>query len=409
MRILLLSSSSGSRGGGEFYLLGLAKGLMAMGHTVCLLMSDHESMDEFAALCVSAEIEVKRFDYVNTYRRRLRALAANWDAKGARAVARVVRQEKPDIVHINQQCVEDGLDLYRAGALSGLPCVATIHVTRSMQQLGASLGWLRDRVARRTITRSRMPLIGISQVSALDLVTYISASNDGQSRDCLATDPNQVFAVANGVEDVSCDGRTRYREEWGLSQDAFVLGCIARLEEQKNPAFIVPLMKALPESAHLVWVGDGRLRSSVEQSCQSAGLQGRITFDGWRSDAADRMAGFDTFILPSLYEGLPLAILEAMSASLPTVVSDVDGTRDAVLDGDTGFLCPVNDVQIWASRIQTLMDNRAQRLEMGQRARQRYEAEFSLNAMARRTFHVYENVLRAFRQPAGQSRSGDAK
>ncbi|MCR9200672.1 MAG: glycosyltransferase family 4 protein [Planctomycetaceae bacterium] len=403
MKILLVSSSSGSRGGGEFYLLGLAKGLSQLGHDVQILMSRHPIMDEFAQSCAADGVSVERFAYRNTYHRRLRVLGASWDHAASRSAAESLRAFQPDIVHINLQCVEDGLDLLEAGRLCGLPCVATIHVTRSMQELGASLGWLRDRIARRAIVRSGLPLVGISQVSASDLATYIGGSLSASGRDDLVADrPNRVHSVPNGVAAANRDNRQKFRAEWGIADYTFLLGCIARLEAQKNPGFIVPLMQQLPANAHLVWIGDGRLREQTEQACREAGLSDRITFDGWRSDATDRMGAFDAFVLPSLYEGLPLAILEAMSAAIPTVVSDVDGTRDAVLDGQTGFLCPVNDVPAWSEKLQQLMASPELVEQMSVQAQQRYHDEFSLEAMASRTIAVYEDVLQKFQCQAEQ-------
>ena len=126
-----------------------------------------------------------------------------------------------------------------------------------------------------------------------------------------------------------------------------MLGCIARLEQQKNPTFIVPLLKALPANVHVIWIGDGRCRQPLEAKILEAGLSNRVTLDGWRSDATFRMGGFDAFILPSLFEGMPLAILEAMSVGLSCIVSDVDGTRNAIEHGTSGFLCEVNNVPMW--------------------------------------------------------------
>jgi glycosyltransferase involved in cell wall biosynthesis len=143
----------------------------------------------------------------------------------------------------------------------------------------------------------------------------------------------------------------------------------------------------------LVWVGDGRLRESFQSHVRKLGLENRVVLEGWRSDARSRMAGFDVFLLPSLYEGFPFAILEAMAAQLPCVVSDVDGNREAIDDGKNGFLCPVNDVASWRNRVTQLIESASCREQMGAASHQRFERDFSLDAMARGTIEVYEKAI----------------
>ena len=402
MKVLLVSSSSGSRGGGEFYLLGLAKGLIECGHDVQIQMSDHANMDELAVMCNAEGINCGRFRYTNTYHRRFRALGAAMDSVTVKAAVEMIQNSEAEIVHLNFQCVEDGLDLFGAGAACGVPCVATVHVTRSMHALGAAFGRLRDAIARRLIRKSRIPLIGISDVSTVDLADFVGTewtSAGTESTQRAASAANRVYSVANGVAKAEVGNRNSLRNQWGLADDAFVLGCIARLEAQKNPEFIIPLLNALPGNVHVVWVGDGRLRSSIEEKLSAAGLTGRVILDGWRSDATSRMGGFDAFILPSLYEGMPLAILEAMSAGLPCVVSDVDGTRNAIEHGVSGFLCEVNHVSSWASTITGLMESPELRNQIGETARERHLTNFSLKAMAERTLNVYETVVKEFQSP----------
>ena len=403
MKILLVSSSSGSRGGGEFYLLGLARGLLECGHEVQIQMSVHANMDELAEMCKAEGISCGRFRYTNTYHRRFRALGAAMDSVTVNTAVEMIQSCQADIVHLNFQCVEDGLDLFAAGSACGVPCVATVHVTRSMHALGAAFGRLRDSIARRRIRKSRIPLIGISDVSSTDLARFVGAEWPAEIRNSInssVTAANQVFSVANGVAKADVGDRNSIRHEWRLSEHTFVLGCIARLEAQKNPEFIISLLDVLPANAHVVWVGDGRLRPSIEEKLSTSGLTDRVTLDGWRSDATRRMGGFDAFILPSLYEGMPLAILEAMSAGLPCVVSDVDGTRNAIEHGVSGFLCEVNDVNSWASTIKRLMESPELRNQIGETARQRHQAHFSLKAMAERTLNVYETVTETFHSAA---------
>ncbi len=180
------------------------------------------------------------------------------------------------------------------------------------------------------------------------------------------------------------------RREYGIAPGAIVIGVIARIEQQKNPLFLCRLLAALPDSVHVVWVGDGRLRPDLEREIAAQRLTRRFHLTGWRADATQFLAAMDVFVLPSLYEGLPLALLEAMSAGLPCVVSAVDGTRDAIETGHNGFLCPVNDTNAWIATLMPLVDSADLRRSTGAAAQASYRQHFSLDAMARRTIDVYE-------------------
>src|SRR5262249_40902820 len=143
----LVSSSSGSRGGGEFYLVGLAQGLAALGMEIHSVLSRHERMDDLA-MHVSDFGAVHRIEYQNTYDRRLRCVGAVLARNESARLARQLAALEPDVIHINKQNLEDGLDLAGAAQVTGIPTVVTIHVTRTMRDLKARGGGLRDWVSR---------------------------------------------------------------------------------------------------------------------------------------------------------------------------------------------------------------------------------------------------------------------
>lgn len=397
MKVLLISTSSGSRGGGEIYLKQLAIGLLQEGVQVVLAMSHHPQMNELADDCRLAGIEVSRFVYTNTYHRRLRSLAAAFDWRLVRALHSDLAAWKPDLIHLNQQTVEDGLDLLLAIGRAGIPAVTTVHQPAGMRALKALGGGLRDRVSRRVFRKAGIDAIGVSQLSAKCLASFLErplCADKWPAKTAEKCGP-RVLAVTNGVPMPNVRSRAEVRLRWGIADETLVLGCLARIEYEKNPLFVVELLKSLPENVQCVWIGDGRLRQSLEQRIQSEGLQSRFRITGWEKDAAQFLSGFDVFLLPSLYEGLPLALLESMAASVPSVVSNLDGVQGVISHGVDGYVCPVNDVQAWRSALQSLIESPDLRSRIGLAARRRYESEFSLEAMARRTVAVYEDVVRA--------------
>ena len=410
MKIRLVSSSSGSRGGGEFYLHSLALGLRELGHDVTTLMSIDSQMDEMAHQFEKSSLRVVRWPYRNTYHRRLRSFQAAFAQEEISACVKVFSEGTPDIVHINQQCLEDGLDLVQAASRCQIPAVSTIHVTKTMVELNAVGGWLRDRLAYRVLVQSEIDLIGISETSATDLAKFVNGlpelendkldSEENASSQAKAGQRCSVYAVPNGVPLPVVKDRTCVRQSWGIPLDAVVLGCVARVERQKNPLFIVPLMEKLPSSVHFVWIGDGRKMDALRAAIQSEGLESRVHLGGWQEDASSYLNSFDIFVLPSYYEGLPLALLEAMAHGLPSVASDVDGMGDAVEHGISGFLCPVGDISSWTSNLHKLINSPELRAKIGEAARLRHQRLFSLKAMAERTVAVYEDVIRKHAEKA---------
>src|SRR5438270_3536838 len=148
MKILLVSSGSGSRGGGEIFLVYLAQGLTDRGHEVLVWMPSHPRMDELADKC-SRFGRVIRTDYRNTYDYAARSLATCFNRATSRRIAREWKGLQLDVIHLNKQNLEDGLDLLRAADHSGVPSICTIHLTQTAKYLRAKLPSLRDWIARR--------------------------------------------------------------------------------------------------------------------------------------------------------------------------------------------------------------------------------------------------------------------
>ena len=167
---------------------------------------------------------------------------------------------------------------------------------------------------------------------------------------------------------------------------------VARLDEQKGHRYLLEAAAQIPE-AQFVLAGDGPLRTSLEAQARSLGVEERVKFLGYRSDIADLLADCDVFVLPSLYEGLPLSILEAMSAGKPVIATHIGGTDEAVIAGETGLLVPPANPTALAAAIRSVLTDRplAQRLASAGRAR--VEQEFSATKMVQQVMDVYDELL----------------
>ena len=135
--------------------------------------------------------------------------------------------------------------------------------------------------------------------------------------------------------------------EMELPEDKVIIGMVACLKPQKSPEdFIEIAARVLDQTdqAHFVMAGDGELRASVEERIRQYGIGGHITLLGWQNeqDMPEIYRNLDIVVLTSLWEGLPCVFSEAMACELPIVATNVDGAREAIIDGENGYLIPAS-------------------------------------------------------------------
>ena len=382
MKILLASSSSGSRGGGELYLVYLGRALAQRGHSVTLWASSHPRMDELANT-FSGFAEVLRSEYENTYDQRGRSIASYLAFGAARKVAAVWREAAPDFIHLNKQNLEDGLDLLRAARHCGIPNLATIHLTQSARYLRAKLAASRDFVARRALRHYPGLLVTVLENRQRDLADFLG-------------DSPRIRMIPNGVPLFNLAGRAAVRAvkraELGLAKDDQLFIAVGRMVAQKRPLVFLEkaeeILRTLPE-AKFLWVGDGGLSGEWDARVAAKGLGQRIRRLPWHNDVQSLLLAADVFLHVAEFEGLPLAILEAMSAALPCAIT-------ANLLGEMPFLTAENSLAIgeddsWIAR---LRDSAALRA-LGAAARRLAEEKFSFEKMAASYEALYRETLAA--------------
>ena len=163
--------------------------------------------------------------------------------------------------------------------------------------------------------------------------------------------------------------------------DRPVIGCAARLEDQKSLHVLVEAMAELPD-VRLVLVGDGERRPDLEARARELAVADRVEFAGWKDDACPYIAGFDVFVLPSRDESFPLTIVEAMLARTPVVASDVGSVSDAITDGATGLLVPPGDVAAVRSAVNRILEDPELRRAVTESAFDRAQQRFTAATMA---------------------------
>jgi glycosyltransferase involved in cell wall biosynthesis len=166
--------------------------------------------------------------------------------------------------------------------------------------------------------------------------------------------------------------RARAREALSLPREATVVGVVGRVTYQKAPEDFVAALRALARPGVVgVWIGDGDLAGRLAALAAPEMRDGRIVLTGERADATDLLPAFDVFALPSRYEGLPLAIVEAMVAGVPVVATGVGAVGDVITDGETGLLVPPRRPERLAAAIRRLLDQPMLATRMAAAARQR--------------------------------------
>jgi len=216
----------------------------------------------------------------------------------------------------------------------------------------------------------------------------------------------QLAIIPNGID------LTRFRhlrppaparELRRIHADAFI-GTIGRMTEQKGH---IHLLRAIPTilsrypEARFVWIGDGPERPFLETQAQRLGVLSNVWFMGRQPEGWRWLPVFDFTVLPSLFEGLPLAALESLAAGRAVVGARVCGTMDAVSHGETGLLVEPRDPDALAAAILRLMDHPKECASMGALARRRMEAEFSVQRMAGEHDDLYRRLLAGKTQIAG--------
>lgn len=206
--------------------------------------------------------------------------------------------------------------------------------------------------------------------------------------------PQKLVVIHNGLvaERFAEIDREQVRSRLGIGE-APVIAFVGRLAVPKDPMTLLVAVKEVP-AAQLLVVGDGPLRMDVERAIERDRLHDRVSLLGERSDVPEILAAADVFVLSSLWEGLPLTIIEAMMAGLPVVATRVGGVPELVEDGLTGFLVPPKDPQALSKVLRRLVEDRDLRQRMGHAGLARARKEFTLERMVAETERQYEMVLR---------------
>jgi glycosyltransferase involved in cell wall biosynthesis len=351
-------------GGVEVVVSELASRLAAAGHEVLVVTLGR---DDWPLTEVQHGVLIHRFP--STRLNRLTGLEITVSIRAQREMRQVLEGFAPDVVNAHHLYFTTTPPALKAARDLGIPTVLTLHVA-GMEAFG---GW-RGSAARLYERVVAQRLIGRS-----DAVMAVSEAVAESAR-AFATGP--VTVIPNGV-DMEVFQPRALRDDRELR-----LVFVGRLIANKGPdvaldAFL-RVEKLFPE-ARLTMVGDGPMRSRLEHVVNQKGTAGKVEFLGTRTDVAEILGDSDLFVRPSLVEGMPLTVLEAMATALPVIVCDVGGVSEIVSNDVTGFVVPPGSSGAVAEAMALLLGDEERRQRMGAAGLVRVREGYSWDAAAAAT------------------------
>ena len=345
-------------GGGEAQVFGLLSYLAQRGHHNDLLAHPHGRLFQ-----KSQALDVRTIPLI---------VRNDLDVRSVAKLRRVIRREDYDIVHLHTKRAH-ALSLWLAHK-SPRP---KYLVTRRMDY-PESNNWY----TRCLYNRKVDGVVAISQ-RIYELLIAAGVRDDAIRLIHSGVDPRPFEAAAKKSAPPS--GR-------------IVVGMVAVLEERKGHRLLLEAARRLKEQGCRIsyrFAGEGSLKKSLEATAYNLGLKEDVHFLGFVSDVPGFLADVDVVVLPSLFEGLGVSVLEAMAAGKAVIASRAGGLPELVIDATTGFLVEPRDGAGLADAIAKLAGDRSLMLSMGQRGRERLEKNFTMEQMARKNEDYYYSLLQS--------------
>ncbi len=296
-----------------------------------------------------------------------------------------IKKNKIDIVHTHSS--KAGILGRFAGAVAGAKIlIHTVH--------GWSFNDFQNLLVRKLY-------IGLERLSAKFTDKIIAVSNHDIQKGiaCKIGSESQYALVRYGIPRVQFGTRDpTIRKELGISPEEWVIGTIACFKPQKAPEDFVRLAfltrQVLPQ-ARFLWVGDGALRKKIEKSIAQFDLGPQFILLGWRRDIPRILSAMDVFVLTSLWEGLPIAVLEAMVSQVPVVATRTGGISEVIAEGETGFLVSCHDMASMLEKVRVLLQDPPLKERILRSAKRCVDEQFDTKTMVKAHEDLYQKLFQA--------------
>lgn len=370
MKINILHAiRQGKIGGGETHVLDLVQTLdKDIFKSVVISFTDGEMVDRLKKIGIACYVvpTVHPFDF------------SVWGK-----VKRIAVKEKIDIIHAHgsRACSNT---FYAARKLQ-IPLIYTIH--------GWSFHHTQDFHVRKARELSERYLV---RKSTLNIAVSESNRQEGIQR---LNMPHSVV-VKNGVNLNKFDPHGQYkdiRQELDISKEATLVGYIVRLTEQKEPLTFIWAIRHIMDcepnlNIRFLIVGDGDLKKAAIKLADQLAVSPYIIFQNFRTDVPDILNAIDIYCLPSLWEGLPIGLLEAMAMKKIIIATPADGTKEVIADRENGLLVPMKDPSALAKSIIEIHNNKRLGQQLAEKACKNIEDKYNILDMTGKIEAIYKNI-----------------
>jgi glycosyltransferase involved in cell wall biosynthesis len=362
-------------GGAATIILGLSHVAQAHGWQVDVLTTD----PVFQHAVRQHGLGLVNLDVI---RREIRPV---WDLGGLVRLSRFLEREPYQIVHTHTS--KAGFVGRLAARLAGVPAIvhtihgfafhedSPVHIRRFYSTL--------ERLASRWCDR----------------IVSVSEFHRAWAIELGMCQPGQILAIPNGIAEVGRNrevGLAELRREIGAAQGDLVILSMARLAADKGLEYLIEAASILPQTerrVQIVIAGDGPQRERLEQLVHHLGVTQRVRFLGFREDVGDLLAASDLVVLPSLREGLSIALLEAMAAGKPIIASSIGSQREVASHAEMALLVRPADARALSDAILKLSRDEALMARLGRAARAVYESRYTEDRMLRTYKQLYSDLL----------------
>lgn len=248
-----------------------------------------------------------------------------------------------------------------------------------------------------SLARPRTQRLLRGLTSLADRVTSVAPAVTAFLRETVGVAEAKLETIPNGVPlDLFRSAKPIDRAALGCDDDDFVIGCVARLSPEKGQAVLLEalqLLRAKYPHVRLLLIGEGEDRTRLRRLADEFGLDGAVRFLGMRSDVPELIASCDLVALPSLQEGSPLALVEALAAGRAVVATETGAIPELIRHGQTGLLVPPGNPRVLSAALGYVIDDHEMRRKLGHQGMQMVEQHFDFRVTADRYREVYESVL----------------
>lgn len=360
-------SDTTSYGGAEKYLEDLSRYFLLKGHECSFIV--HKENIRFRAKLTEIGIPYVPLAFGKYYEIHYQVPIVN-----------VFWKMKPDVLHINLPGPYNCSLVALTAKLSG---IKTIIATEHLPMMPR---WPKPAFVKKITTK------------CLDTSIVVSYENKKYLEKIHQINTKTVTVIQNGINlrkftcDMFKDTRQCLRQAYGFSDRDLVFGIIGRLTVQKGHIFALKALSKIHLDAtniKILCVGEGKLESDLKKEVAELGIADKVVFSGFQKDMPAQYSCIDILLMPSLFEGLPLSLLEAMAMKKPALASKINGIPEVIDHNINGLLLPPEDTDAIANAMKRLYDDRNLISVWGEKSHSKIKNKFSLELMAKKTEEIY--------------------